>query len=62
MNKNTALLMFTVLAAFTLATATLMIPLAHEAQAIIAHLKPPQSNCHNQAEGSDIGKCARGSH
>ena len=53
--------MFAVVAAFTLATATLVIPLVHQAQAARPP-PPPQSTCHVTESGSDIGTCARGTH
>ena len=57
MNSNTALIMFAVIAAFGLATATLVLPLVPQAHAApVAH----PSQCHNQPlSGSEIGACAR---
>ena len=58
MNTNTALIMFAVIAAFGLATAMVVIPLADQAQ---AQQRPPNaaSQCHSSFTGKDIGTCAR---
>ena len=56
MNSNTALIMFAVIAAFGLATATLVVPLVPQAHATIDITK---RDCHNRFSGSDIGECAR---
>ena len=56
MNSNTALIMFAVIAAFGLATATLVLPLVPQAHAAPVH----PSQCHNQPGVSgSIGACAR---
>ena len=59
MNTNTILLMFAVIAAFGLITATLVAPVVHEANARLFRALPPQAACH---ESSDVGTCARGEH
>jgi hypothetical protein len=57
MNTNTVFIMFAVIAAFGLATAMVVIPLADQAQ---AQQRPPNaaSQCHNSFAGQAIGTCA----
>ena len=55
MNSNTALMMLAVIAAFGLATATLVVSLVPQAHAVVAHPR----DCHRAFSGSDIGRCAR---
>ena len=57
MRISTVLIMFAVIAAFGLITATLVAPIAPQAQAQIRKL-PPQAGCHNTEEGQAIGECA----
>ena len=54
MNSNTALIMFAVIAAFGLATATLVVPQAHATTLIHPRL------CHDLVDpGLERGTCAR---
>jgi hypothetical protein len=57
MNSNTTLIMFAVIAAFGLATATLVVPVVHQAHAFTG------KECKDQgyARGG-IGKCVSASH
>ena len=56
MNSNTALMMLAVIAAFGLATATLVVPLVPQAHAVI--ITHPRQ-CHEVFSGSAIGTCAQ---
>jgi hypothetical protein len=58
MKVNTALIMFAVIAAFGLATATVVTPLVH--QAIATRAVPSQSLCHFSHTGQNIGSRASG--
>jgi hypothetical protein len=61
MNTKTALLMFAIIAAFTLAAATLTVPLVHQAYAAKPTSGP--STCHEVVlNPGDTGTCARGTH
>jgi hypothetical protein len=55
MNSNRALIMFAVIAAFGLTTATLVVM----PQAYAVPLPNHPSQCHNFFSGSAIGQCAR---